>query len=122
MSDLTQMEENLSVMKDFRPLTGKEQEVIRKATQTYSGYGSIACTSCHYCTEGCPQGIPIPEIFSVYNQIQLIPAWDHGKRYYDVAAHGRGRASDCIACGQCETACPQHLPIIELLERCRKME
>ena len=121
MSDLAQMEENLSLMKDFHPLSEKEQEVIRKATQAYAGYGSIACTACHYCTEGCPQDIPIPEIFSVYNQVQLIPAWDHGQRNYDVATHGRGRASDCIACGQCEGACPQHLPIIELLGRCRKM-
>ena len=122
MSDFSQMEENLSVMKDFRPLSEAEQELMRKAGKTFASYGSIDCTSCHYCSDGCPQGIPIPEIFAVHNQEQLVPSWDGGKRNYDVATHGHGKASDCIACGQCESACPQHLPIIELLERCRKME
>jgi predicted aldo/keto reductase-like oxidoreductase len=32
-----------------------------------------------------------------------------------------GKASDCIACGQCEEACPQHLPIIELMREASKM-
>lgn len=64
--------------------------------------------------------IPIPDIFSAYNR-KLV--WDDAegahRRYEDaVSAEGAGRAGDCIACGQCESACPQNLPIIELLQRC----
>lgn len=37
--------------------------------------------------------------------------------YYMVYTQGRGKAGDCIAFGNCETQCPQSLPIISLLER-----
>ena len=122
MSDLAQMEENLSCLKDFRPLSEEEQKVICRSREALSGYGTIACTSCHYCTDGCPQEIPIPELFAVANQQKLFPTWDRGMRGCEVVTQGRGKASDCIRCGQCESACPQHLPIIRLLEECRRME
>ena len=66
--------------------------------------------------------IPIPEIFAVRNRVLSFKPWDGGKRDYIIATTGKGKASDCIQCGQCEAACPQHLSIIELLEGCRVME
>lgn len=123
MSDIQQMEDNLSYMKDFRPLTGAEQEVVKKAQAALVEDKSIPCTACHYCTGGCPQNIPIPEIFAVKNDAVANGAWDGGKRGYSIATANKGKASDCIQCGQCEVACPQHLPIIELLGQCaKKME
>ena len=65
--------------------------------------------------------IPIPEIFTVENRKKGSPEF-RTLREYAIVTQDRGKASDCIACGQCESACPQHLPIIELLERCRVME
>jgi predicted aldo/keto reductase-like oxidoreductase len=121
MSSTEQMKDNLSVMKDFRPLDEAEQAVIRKAQEALNGDQSIACTACHYCTKGCPMNIPIPEIFTVENRKKGSPEF-RTKREYTIVTTGRGRASDCIACGQCEAACPQHLPIISLLEQCRSME
>ncbi len=67
-------------------------------------------------------GIAIPEIFAVKNRELYQPGSDGGKAAYALATEGKGKASDCIACGQCEGACPQHLPIISLLEECRTME
>ena len=122
MSNLAQMEDNLSYMKDFRPLSDAEQAVIRAAQAELVKDHSIKCTSCHYCTEGCPLQIAIPEIFAVKNRETQKASWDGGKRAYTIATQGKGTASDCIECGQCESACPQHLPIIELLKDCTGME
>ena len=58
MSNIAQMEDNLSYMKDFKPLSEHEQEVIKEAQQALDRDQSIPCTACHYCTEGCPMNIP----------------------------------------------------------------
>lgn len=121
MSNLAQMQDNLSFMRDFRPLNDAENDVIFRAQQALNGDQSIPCTACHYCTEGCPQGIPIPEIFTVENRRKGSPEF-RTVREYNIVTQGKGKASDCIQCGQCEGACPQHLPIISLLEKCRKLE
>ncbi len=121
MSSVEQMADNLSFMKDFKPLNDHEQEVIKACQRALDADQSIPCTACHYCTEGCPMNIPIPEIFAVENRKKGSPEF-RTKREYTIVTTGRGKASDCIQCGQCEAACPQHLPIIELLEKCRALE
>ena len=121
MSSLAQMDDNLSYMKDFKPLTEEEYGVIREAQAALDADQSIACTACHYCVKGCPMNIPIPEIFTVANR-QKGSAHFRIVREYGIVTHEKGRASDCIQCGQCESACPQHLPIISLLEKCRELE
>ena len=121
MSSLEQMEDNLSFMKDFKPLDEHEMDVIRQAQAAIEADKSIPCTACHYCTKGCPMGIPIPEIFNVQNRKKGSPEF-RTKREYAIVTNDKGKASDCIQCGQCEAACPQHLPIIELLQDCQWME
>ena len=121
MSNLAQMEDNLSYMKEFQPLSDAELDLIRQAQEALNGDKSIPCTACHYCTEGCPMGIPIPEIFTVANRRKGSPEF-RTIREYGIVTQGKGKASECIQCGQCEAACPQNLPIIELLEKCRSME
>ena len=121
MSNTAQMEDNLSYMKDFHSLDEAEMKVIREAQAILNADQAIPCTGCHYCTEGCPMGIPIPEIFTVANRRKGSPHFRTVREYNNVT-QGKGRAADCIQCGQCEGACPQHLPIIHLLEECREME
>jgi predicted aldo/keto reductase-like oxidoreductase len=118
MSNRAQMEDNLSYMKDFRPLDERERQVIRRAQEALHGVKSIPCTGCRYCTEGCPMSIPIPEIFAARNEQLIWGRLEAGQQAYDAAAEGGGRASDCVRCGQCEEACPQQLPIMELLADC----
>ncbi len=121
MSSMEQMEDNLRTMKDFYPMTGEELEVIRRAQQAISADKSIPCTACHYCTEGCPRKIAIPEIFNVVNRSRGSLAF-RTVREYGIVTRTTGKASDCIACRRCEAACPQHLPIVRLLQECRKWE
>ncbi|MBO7689917.1 MAG: 4Fe-4S dicluster domain-containing protein, partial [Clostridia bacterium] len=119
MSSLEQMQENLSYMKDFQPLDEEEMKVIRRVQDALNADKSIPCTACHYCTDGCPMNIPIPEIIAVANRQRNNEDFRQ-KREYNIATTGRGKASDCIQCGQCEDACPQHLEIISYLADCAK--
>ena len=118
MSNLEQMRDNLSYMKDFRPLNGSEQTAIRKAQELMNGVKSIPCTACHYCTAGCPKQIPIPEIFGARNQQIVWGQLEEGRRQYADAVENVGKAGDCIACGQCESACPQQLSVVQYLKGC----
>lgn len=116
MSDLAQMEDNLSYMKDFRPLTDDEMKTVLHAGDMIRETIAIPCTACEYCVAGCPQHICIPDYFKLYNERQQ--TLSHGKsKEYDELAKTHGKASDCIGCGQCESMCPQHLPIIENLKK-----
>ena len=118
MSSLAQMDDNLKTMKDFRPLDDKERELIRLAQRALDADKSIPCTACHYCTKGCPMNIPIPEIFNVINRRKGSPEF-RTLREYGIVTADRGKASDCVSCGQCERACPQGLKIISLLRQCK---
>ncbi|MBR2545741.1 MAG: aldo/keto reductase [Erysipelotrichaceae bacterium] len=121
MSSIEQMKDNLSFMKDFKPLTEHEEEVIREVQEAYNADQSIPCTGCRYCTKGCPMGIPIPDIFTVQNRKKGSPEF-RTKREYAIVTQDKGKASECIQCGQCEGVCPQHLPIIDLLVECQSLE
>ncbi|MDE7271163.1 MAG: aldo/keto reductase [Acetatifactor sp.] len=120
MSNMAQMEDNLSYMKDFRPLDEKEQAAIRKAQEAINGVKSIPCTACHYCTAGCPKRIPIPEIFAARNKQLVWGQLEGGNAAYAQVTKDAGTAADCIACGQCERACPQQIKVIERLADCAK--
>ena len=115
MSNMEQMQDNLSVMSSFQPLTDEEHRVLESATTTLQQFAGIACTACHYCTPGCPMDIHIPEIFAVMNVYKMYGQLSEARNEYNWRPGGE-KASACIQCGQCEGACPQHLPIISLLE------
>ncbi len=116
MSSLEQMEDNLSFMKDFQPLNDTELAAIKKVQDIFKGMNLIPCTACRYCTDGCPKHIAIPDLFAVMNTKQLYHDWNADYYYNNVHTSEGCKASDCIKCGKCEKACPQHLPIRKLLE------
>ena len=115
MSNMEQMQDNVSFMRHFQPLNDKEYRVIDEASQALKQYADIPCTACHYCTPGCLMGIHIPEIFAVMNVYKMYGNLTEARNEYRWRPGGN-LASTCIQCGQCEGACPQHLPIIRLLE------
>lgn len=119
MSSMEQLLDNTEYMAEFQPLNAEEQQTIREAAAMINSNIVIPCTGCSYCTEGCPMKIAIPKYFSLYNaDLQEIKekGWTPQGEYYDRLTGTFGKASACVACGQCEGVCPQHLPIIEHLK------
>ena len=116
MSDLAQMEDNLSYMESYKPLDEREMEAVRGVCDVFRSMHLIPCTACRYCTDGCPRHISIPDLFSCMNTKKIYNDWNADYYYTNVHTKNHGKASDCIGCGKCEKACPQHLPIRALLK------
>ena len=106
------------LLKKFQPLNEEEQKIIQQAQRILGNSSTIPCTACHYCTEGCPKHIPIPEIFTAMNkQLGNGQMAEAVSDYQKVNVSG-GLASECIDCKQCEHVCPQHLGITGYLKQC----
>ena len=120
MSDLEQMKDNLSYMRDFKPLNETELAAVNKVKEIFHKMNMIPCTACRYCVEGCPKQISIPDLFAIMNIKQLHHDWNADYYYEEVHTAPGRRASDCLKCGKCEKICPQHLPIRKLLEEIAK--
>lgn len=116
MSNMEQLTDNLSFMRDFQPLNEAEMEAIGKVRDVFRSLNLIGCTACRYCVAGCPQNILIPELFGAMNAKRAYNDWNSGW-YYTVHTQDNGKASDCVQCGNCEQTCPQHLPIRSLLKQ-----
>ena len=117
MSTLEQMQDNVATMDSFQPLNAQEQALIAKAQQVLAEIPSIPCTDCGYCLKNCPQGINVPLILKAMNTYLIYDNLKGAKGNYNWAALNGGKASTCIGCGSCESACPQHIPIISELAR-----
>ena len=116
MSDLAQMNDNISYMQNFKPLNEKELQAVQNVCNVFKGMNFIPCTACRYCTDGCPQKISIPDLFACMNTKSIYHDWNADYYYNEVHTKTGGKASSCVSCGKCEKACPQHLPIRELLK------
>ena len=119
MSSMAQLRDNTSFMADLVPLTREGRAMLERCADIINNYTAVPCTACRYCTEGCPMGIDIPNIFSMYNahmKAKLLHSWgDKSKEGYREYITEHPKASDCVQCRQCEGACPQHLPVVKLL-------
>ena len=120
MSNMEQMKDNLSYMRDFKPLNETELAAVNKVKEIFHKMNMIPCTACRYCVEGCPKQISIPDLFAIMNIKQLHHDWNADYYYEEVHTAPGRRASDCLKCGKCEKICPQHLPIRKLLEEVAK--
>ncbi len=117
MSSEEQMADNIRTFTSFEPLSEEEQALVNQVRAIMLNVPQIGCTACRYCTPGCPMNIAIPDVFRALNTMSLYGDEFRPKAFYGgLIGQGHGRAAECIACGQCEGVCPQHLPIISLLK------
>ena len=118
MSTMDQVEDNLSYMENFIPLTEEEKEKCIEAGKILREETAIPCTACRYCVSECPMKIAIPDYFSVYNNLKRFgmksdsDIWNYFLNLIKI----HGKPSDCIECGMCESRCPQKLPIRQYLK------
>lgn len=122
MSNIGQMEDNLAVMKDFHGLTDAQKETLDKSRIAMSQIPIIPCTTCNYCAKVCPKNIGISGSFTALNYLILYKNFDAAahQESWLVDRHGKKQADECIKCGKCEAACPQHIEIRKELERVTK--
>lgn len=118
MSTMDQVHDNLRIFREVRPrsLTEDDRDFTAQLKRAYQERMQVACTQCGYC-QPCPEGVRIPRIFELYNQAHMFKrpqALENG--YADLVKEGAD-ASLCVRCGACEEACPQKLPIMDLLEK-----
>lgn len=123
MSTMEQVLDNTSYMDGFEPLSVEELAVIDQVIDIINEDTTIPCTTCRYCEHDCPQSIAIPDYFALYNSAKRAVTDQISSQfvYYTNLTSTHGRADSCIACGRCERACPQHLPIIEHLKDVSEM-
>ncbi|MCR4617432.1 MAG: aldo/keto reductase, partial [Lachnospiraceae bacterium] len=121
MSTEAQMEDNIGTFKNFEPLTDDEIAIVDEVTEEILSVPQIGCTACKYCVDGCPMKISIPDVFRTINTLRRYPDDWRSKNFYNGVVASHGRASACIACGQCERVCPQHLPISSLMKEAAKI-
>lgn len=123
MSNMEQLRDNMSYMKDFIPLNAEEQACVQKATELIKSTIAIPCTGCRYCVDetngGCPQNINIPRMFELYNETKRYGVGPY-KWHYNEELKKTGNPAECVGCGNCEGHCPQKISIIEQLKTVAK--
>ena len=116
MSTMEQVEDNIRTFENFRPMSEAEQATVREVVELMNSRIQNGCTGCRYCMP-CPAGVNIPGNFSCWNRYHMYQNYNVVRYQWEKELGDAQQAKNCIKCGKCEQACPQHLHIREDLER-----
>lgn len=111
MSNMEQMADNVKTFSSERPLTKAEEELLLSIAEGLKN--SVPCTGCGYCLDSCPQGLPIPTLISIGNEIRFSAATNVKMRVEGFPEEKQPGA--CLACGACAKMCPQSIDIPNVL-------
>ena len=119
MGTMEMMEDNIQTFTNFIPFSEAEFTVAKQIREIIRKDRQIPCTKCNYCTEACPQGIPVPDLFALYNQV--LAAKISRAEFKTALPQDKPSAAECIKCGGCEKACPQNIKIRQHLAKIEKL-
>lgn len=120
MSNMEQLKDNIAVWQEDKPLTKSEFDRIVALSDEETRKGGLPCTACHYCTAHCPQGLPIPELISLYNEHKITGGGFIAPMAVGSMAEEK-RPKNCIGCRACEQVCPQQIKISEMMSNFTEM-
>ena len=116
MSDMAQVEDNLKTFTNYEPLSEKELKTIDEVAKAIKARVQNGCTKCRYCMP-CPAGVNIPGSFQIWNEYHMYENVDEAKWAWNKELPDNAKPKNCVKCGKCEQACPQHLSIRADLEK-----
>ncbi len=119
MHSISNVEENVAAIADITGPSAAEHQRLQAILDQFKALGDNFCTGCRYCMP-CPQGVNIPQNFSLYNLANVYGLHDVARGQYN-GMKAEERADKCTACGECETKCPNALPVIEQLQKVKEM-
>lgn len=118
MSSEEQLEHNIRLFDTIGPgcMKDADRRVLADIADAFRDAVEYGCTGCGYCMP-CPAGLEIPNIIGFYNDTKI---YDRAPAIYDSYSWMDHPASACVACGKCESVCPQGLPIREIMKKAAK--
>ena len=123
MSKMSDLMDNIDTFENFEPISNEESEFLEKMALKLKESVAVPCSECGYCIDSCPEEIPIPEYFSLYNTSKNQPESNIYRLYYDKLGDEKVAADQCSYCETCIEHCTQKIDIPEVLEKvCKHFE
>ena len=114
MSNFQQMQENIAVFEEDKPLDEKEMAALLEVADRMVKKIALPCPACHYCVSHCPKGLDIPALLELYNE-HCFTGGGFIAPMALMAVPEDKRPDACIGCRSCEAVCPQQIKISEAM-------
>lgn len=112
MSAMEHMKDNVKTFESYQLLSGEERQMLFDIAESMKE--SVPCTACQYCVAGCPKGLDIPKLISIYNELKFVPTVNASMRIEAMEEEKSPMA--CIGCQKCTRVCPQGIDIPKIME------